>query len=136
MDNGSFQGREVVIVEAARTPIGRGHEGVPVQRMLRMTADEIGVRADSVSAALTRAGWHARVVDGFSTVGGGSAPGAELPTRLVEISRDGMTADQIEQYLRSLEPPVIARIQDDRVVIDLRTVAPADDALIERLQTL
>ena len=40
-----------------------------------------------------------------------------------------LTKDQIEQYLRSLEPPVIARIQDDRVVVDLRTVAPEDDRL-------
>ena len=66
----------------------------------------------------------------MSTVGGGSAPGAELPTRLVEIARDGMSADQIEQHLRSLDPPIVARIQDDRVVLDLRTVDPADDALL------
>ena len=38
-----------------------------------------------------------------------------------------MSADQIEQYLRSLDPPVIARIQDDRVVLDLRTVLPEDE---------
>jgi L-seryl-tRNA(Ser) seleniumtransferase len=62
------------------------------------------------------------VIDGLSTVGGGSAPGVEIPTRLVEVQRDGMTADQIEQRLRSLDPPVVARIQDDRVVMDLRTV--------------
>ena len=63
----------------------------------------------------------------MSTVGGGSAPGSQLPTRLVEITKDGLTADQIEQYLRTLEPPVIARIQDDRVVLDLRTVLPGDE---------
>jgi seryl-tRNA(Sec) selenium transferase len=44
-----------------------------------------------------------------------------------------MTADQIEQHLRSLDPPVIARIQNDRVVIDLRTVAVADEALLVTL---
>jgi L-seryl-tRNA(Ser) seleniumtransferase len=61
-----------------------------------------------------------------STVGGGSAPGAELPTKLVELTHDGMTADQIEQHLRTLEPPVIARILNDRVVLDLRTVLPQE----------
>ena len=66
----------------------------------------------------------------MSTIGGGSAPGAELPTRLVEIARDGMSADEIEQHLRTLDPPIVARIQDDRVVLDLRTVDPADDAMI------
>ena len=70
------------------------------------------------------------MIDGMSTVGGGSAPGAELPTRLVELQRDGVSADGVEEYLRSLEPPIIARIQDDRVVLDLRTVLPGEDATI------
>jgi L-seryl-tRNA(Ser) seleniumtransferase len=71
----------------------------------------------------------------MSTVGGGSAPGAELPTRLVEIARDGASADEIEQSLRALDPPVIARIQDDRVVLDLRTVEPDEDgALVASLE--
>jgi L-seryl-tRNA(Ser) seleniumtransferase len=113
--------------------IGRGLEGVPVQRMLRMGTEEIGLRADALAAALTQSGWTARVIDGMSTVGGGSAPGAELPTRLVELERDGLSADQIERHLRTLDPPVIARIQNDRVVLDLRTVLPRED---ERLTNL
>ena len=66
-----------------------------------MPPQEIGIRADTLAAALTAGGWTARVIDGMSTVGGGSAPGTELPTRLVEIARDGMTADQIERHLRN-----------------------------------
>ena len=58
-----------------------------------------------------------------------------MPTRLVEISKDGMSADQIERHLRSLDPPVIARIQEDRVVLDLRTVDPRDDASLDHLET-
>src|SRR5215471_5270239 len=110
--------------------IGRGQDEVPVQRMLRLTAEQIGERAGALAAALTSAGWTARLVDGASTVGGGSAPGAELPTRLVELTRDGMTAEQIEQHLRTLDPPVIARILNDRVVLDLRTVLPEEDATL------
>ncbi len=113
--------------------IGRAADEIPVPRMLRMTAEEIGGRADALADALNASGWRARVIDGVSTVGGGSAPGAELPTRLVEIARHGMTADAIEQYLRGLDPPVIARIQDDRVVLDLRTVRNSEDS---RLLTL
>ncbi|HEX6463634.1 MAG TPA: L-seryl-tRNA(Sec) selenium transferase [Vicinamibacterales bacterium] len=114
--------------------IGRGLEAVPIQRMLRSSVEEIGRRADALAAALKASGWSARVIDGVSTIGGGSAPGAEVATRLVEITRSGMTADAIEQYLRALDPAVIARIQDDRVVLDLRTVLPDEDARLAGLR--
>ena len=127
VDKLTYAALEATLEEHA---IGRAHEGVPVQRMLRMGADEIGVRAEALAAALNASGWTARVIDGISTVGGGSAPGAELPTRLVEIARDGMTADAIEQHLRALDPPVIARIHDDRVVLDLRTVDSREDGFL------
>jgi L-seryl-tRNA(Ser) seleniumtransferase len=125
VDKLTYAALEATLEEHA---IGRGHDGVPVQRMLGMETVEIGVRADALAAALNASGWTARVIDGMSTVGGGSAPGAELPTRLVEIARDGMTADGIEQHLRGLDPPVIARIQDDKVVLDLRTVLTSEDS--------
>jgi L-seryl-tRNA(Ser) seleniumtransferase len=102
--------------------------------MLRMTVDEISTLAVTLATSLTASGWTARVIDGVSTVGGGSAPGAEIPTRLVQLSRAGMSADAIEQHLRALDPPVIARIQEDRVVLDLRTVLPEDDAIVGRAQ--
>jgi L-seryl-tRNA(Ser) seleniumtransferase len=109
--------------------IGRREE-VPVIRMLGSTAGEIGKRAAALAEALAANGWRTRVVDGVSTIGGGSAPGARLPTRLVELERDALSADQIQERLRSLDPPVIARIQDDRVVLDLRTVLPDQDELL------
>ena len=127
VDKLTYAALEATLEEHA---IGRGLEGVPVPRMMRLTAQEVGVRADALAAALTASGWTTRVIDGMSTIGGGSAPGAELPTRLVEIARNGMSADQIEQHLRTLDPPIVARIQDDRVVLDLRTVDPGDDRVI------
>jgi L-seryl-tRNA(Ser) seleniumtransferase len=132
VDKLTYAALEATLEEYA---IGHGHDAVPVQRMLRMTREEIGVRAEALAAALTRAGWTARTIDGMSTIGGGSAPGAELPTRLVEIARDGMTADQIEQYLRGHEPPIVARIHADRIVLDLRTVDPGDDATLAGIVT-
>jgi len=127
VDKLTYAALEATLEEHA---IGRGKEGVPVQRMLGLAKDEIGARAEAVAAALSRGGWTTRVIDGSSTVGGGSAPGTEIPTRLLEISRDGLSADQIEHHLRSLDPAVIARIHDDRVVLDLRTVDPADDVFL------
>ena len=122
-------GIDSVVYEA----YGRGSDGVPVQRMLRLTRDEIGARADALARHLHGSAWQVRVIDGASTVGGGSAPGTEIPTRLVELTRDGLSAEQIESHLRSLDPPLIARIVNDRVVLDLRTVAPGDDTLLLNL---
>ena len=130
VDKLTYAALEATLEEHA---IGRGQDGVPVQRMLRMTAGDIGVRASALAASLHASGWRTRVIDGTSTVGGGSAPGAELPTKLVELSCDGMTADRIEQHLRALDPPVIARIWNDRVVLDLRTVLPEEDATLASL---
>jgi L-seryl-tRNA(Ser) seleniumtransferase len=86
-------------------------------------------------AAAIRAhhGWRAEVVKGMSAIGGGSAPGVELPTWLVSISRDGLTPDALEAHLRKLTPPVIARIEHDRLLLDLRTVPPDQDSLLAAL---
>jgi L-seryl-tRNA(Ser) seleniumtransferase len=127
VDKLTYAALEATLEEHA---IGHGLDGVPVQRMMGMTRDEIAVRAEALAAALNASGWTARTIDGMSTIGGGSAPGAELPTRLVELSRDGMAAEDIEQQLRALDPPIVARIQNDRVVLDLRTVSDSDDATI------
>jgi L-seryl-tRNA(Ser) seleniumtransferase len=78
-------------------------------------------------------GWRATLVEGASAIGGGSAPGVELPTWLVAIARDGLTADALEARLRRLTPPVIARIERDTVVLDPRTILPAQDATLAAL---
>ena len=109
--------------------IGRGG-AVPVLQMLMLTPAEIEPRARRLGRTLEYAGWTTTIVDGSSTVGGGSAPGSQLPTRLMQLDRHGTTAQEIEQLLRGLEPPVIARIQDGHVVLDLRTVLPEQDAQI------
>jgi L-seryl-tRNA(Ser) seleniumtransferase len=109
---------------------GRASVTVPVARMLSMGIEEIESRAHSLAAQLRARGWRADVIDGRSAIGGGSAPGVELPTKLVAIDRSGQSAGAIEAALRSRTPPVIARIENDRVVIDLRTVDPSDDATL------
>ena len=112
---------------------GRASETVPVMRMLTMPLEAIAVRAEILAARLRDAGYDASVVDGVSTIGGGSAPGSQLPTKLVAVARPGLSADALESSLRGLDPAVIARIQDDRVVLDLRTVTPADDGRLTEM---
>ena len=106
---------------------------VPVVQMMNMSVAEIGTRAHAIVEALAREGIVATVIDGESTIGGGSAPGAVLPTRLVELRPEGVTADATERRLRSSRPPVIARIQNDHIVLDPRTIFPTDDAVLAAL---
>ena len=103
---------------------------VPVAAMLTATSEEIGVRADALAGTLGGHAVRASVVDGVSTIGGGSAPGATLPTRLVRLAHAALSASAVEQRLRRLDPPVIARIDAGHVVLDLRTVLPEQDALL------
>ena len=107
---------------------GRATRTVPVRRMLTMTVDEIRARAEALQAAIGRVQeWRAELLDGVSAIGGGSGPGVELPTCLVAIEKSGFTPDALEGRLRTLTPPIVARIVRDRVVIDLRTVFPEQD---------
>jgi L-seryl-tRNA(Ser) seleniumtransferase len=95
---------------------------VPVWRMLATPLDEISARAARWAAAL-----GGEVVAGESTVGGGSLPGATLPTRLVALRAPGGDADALAARLRAGEPPVIARILDDALVLDPRTVSVEEE---------
>ncbi len=100
---------------------GRATTTVPVLRMIALPLADIDRRAHALASRLSSAGLNVDVVDGYSTIGGGSAPGSTLPTKLVAI---GLPAEKLEAALRTLNPPVIARIEDSRVVLDLRTVDP------------
>ncbi len=113
---------------------GRAAATIPVQRMLAMTAGEIRQRAEALAVEITKIGaWRAEIVSGVSAVGGGSAPGVELPTWLVAIEKNGLTADALEERLRQLSPPIVARIERDRLLLDLRTVLPDEDAMLPSL---
>jgi L-seryl-tRNA(Ser) seleniumtransferase len=94
---------------------------IPVVRMLALEVGEIRRRAQALTDGL-RGNVTAELVDGFSTIGGGSVPGSALPTALVALTHRSLSAAQLETQLRCATPSVIARIQDQRVVIDLRTV--------------
>jgi L-seryl-tRNA(Ser) seleniumtransferase len=131
VDKLTYAALEATLIEYAA---GRAATTIPVQRMLAMTADEVRGRAGTLAAALNQMdGWRATLVAGASAVGGGSAPGLELPTWLVAIEKRGITPDALETRLRGLTPPVIARIEKDQLLLDLRTVLPGQDATLAEL---
>jgi L-seryl-tRNA(Ser) seleniumtransferase len=128
VDKLTYAALEATLAEYAA---GRGSSTIPVQQMLTMGAEAIRTRADALAAAINRAaGWKAGVVNGMSAIGGGSAPGVELPTCLVSVVKDSLSAAALEEKLRAASVPVIARIEQDRVVLDLRTVRQADDTIL------
>ena len=104
---------------------------LPVLRMLGEPEASVAARARRLAAALaaqTGGGVEAEVGPGVSVVGGGSAPTTEIPTALVAVRCGDLSADALEARLRGGVPPVIARIESDRLVLDLRTVAPEEEA--------
>jgi L-seryl-tRNA(Ser) seleniumtransferase len=109
---------------------GRAAETVPVQRMLRMSADEIRARAQALAARLPQEPWRVKIVAGVSAVGGGGAPGVELPTWLLALDHQRLTPDALAIALRRQTTPVVARIEHDRLLLDLRTVDKEDDAVL------
>lgn len=109
---------------------GREQTTVPVAAMIAMPLDAITRRAQALCAVLAAKDLRASTVDGLSTIGGGSAPGATLPTCLVSVESPTLSANALEERLRTQPVPIIARIEADRVVVDLRTVDPSDDERI------
>ena len=106
------------------------HNAIPALRMMHLTKDEIGQRAETVAAKIRSSGLTVEIIDGESVIGGGAAPSAVLPTRLLAVTRQGLSADEISARLRASEPPVIARIEEGRVLLDLRTVFPEQDETV------
>lgn len=114
---------------------GEALEKIPVWRMIAMPLSEIEKRAEKWARGL---GGMARVIEGESVVGGGSLPGAVLPTRIVAIggrtknSRNSGVASKIAKLLREYEPAIIGRVENDCLLLDPRTVLPEHDEIVAR----
>lgn len=102
---------------------------VPVWQMISMPRTEIDRRCQLWAEPLTGI---ARVIDGESLIGGGSLPGATLPTRLIAIgdAKKPALALKMARYLRLQEPPVVGRISENILLLDPRTVLPRDDEVV------
>jgi L-seryl-tRNA(Ser) seleniumtransferase len=107
---------------------------IPALRMMRMSVDEISARTDAFLKVLQAqiAGGDAEfeIADGRSLVGGGSTPAQSLPTKVLRIASWRHSPSELEVRLRSGAASVIARIEDDRLLIDLRTVCPEQEAAL------
>jgi L-seryl-tRNA(Ser) seleniumtransferase len=112
--------------------LGEALERVPVWQMIAASPADLEQRATAWVQALHAAGVTARVMEGRSAIGGGSLPEETLPTYL--LSLDDPAPDQLAVRLRAMDPPVVARIEDDGLVLDPRTVlGEQEEALLSAL---
>ena len=109
---------------------------IPAQRMIRMTAQELQQRAENflrhMHTLLPSSDAKMEIADGFSLAGGGSTPDQSLPSKVIRVSSQKYAAAKLEQRLRrpANGVSVIARVEEDRVILDLRTVFPEQEPLL------
>jgi len=110
--------------------------GIPSQRMIRTTPEEISRRAKELLEGLRRrvrpGAAEFEIADGVSLVGGGSTPAQSLPTRVLRIRSFRHSAKQLEARLRNgmVGIPVVARIEEETLIVDLRTVLPEQEDVL------
>src|SRR5205823_6818151 len=106
---------------------GRAESELPVWRMIAATPAGLAKRARAIATRLASGGVECDVIETRSTVGGGSLPEETQPSRAVAIGARHGRANDVAAQLRSADPPVIARVVEDRAALDLRSVAAEDD---------
>ncbi len=103
-------------------------EAIPTLRMIALSCEELKARAEELASSIQKADPESvlrlEVRPGFSQVGGGSLPAQDLPTFVASAGSSAFSPNQIEEFLRRNDPPIIGRIESDRFIMDLRTVLP------------
>jgi L-seryl-tRNA(Ser) seleniumtransferase len=110
--------------------VKREYGEIPALKMMSLSKEEIWARAESIASRVQSGKVRIEIIDGESVIGGGAAPSSVLPTRLLAVTCSDASADELSERLRASDPPVIARVEEGRVLLDLRTVFPEQDHLI------
>ena len=117
--------------------VKRDYNAIPALRMMQISKAEIANRAEALASKIrANRSFQLELLDGESLLGGGSAPSAALPTMLLAVTCKDFSADEFAAQLRHSNPPVIARVEDGRVLLDLRTVFPEQEEILTRMLTL
>ena len=103
---------------------------LPVYRMLSARTEDLRLRAQILYDQLDPAVFELEIREGFSLIGGGAAPEEPIPTCLLAIRSQQLSAQALERKLRAHTQPVIARIEEDRLLLDFRTVFPEEDQVL------
>src|SRR5262249_9212590 len=112
---------------------GAANSEVPALSMLVTSSSEIGSRSKNlVSRVESELGeeprLHIELINGVSAIGGGCGPNVHPPTTLIALEHEKLSPAALEERLRFFEPPIISRVADGKVLLDLRTVAPSEES--------
>jgi L-seryl-tRNA(Ser) seleniumtransferase len=107
-------------------------DSIPALRMMRISEEVLEARVKQIAERLHTSSpiLQIEVIESRSVLGGGAAPGSTLPTRVLAVTSESLPADELCARLRRWKTPVIARVDEDRVLLDLRTVEPAQEETI------
>jgi L-seryl-tRNA(Ser) seleniumtransferase len=129
VDKLTYAALEATLLEYVR----QNYDAIPFARMMRRGAEEIHARAQALRASLKDATrLRTEIIPGESLVGGGSAPSSTLPTHLLAVTAEHLTADELATRLRQHTPAIITRVEEGQVLIDLRTVFDQEDEELKR----
>ena len=113
--------------------VKQDYDTIPAISMMRLSKSEITKRAEAILSGMDSKKITAELIAGESLIGGGSAPSAVLRTTLVALTSRSLNANELAGRLRASEPPVMARVDQGKVLLDLRTVFPAQDEVLRQL---
>jgi len=124
----------IAALEATLSLYLRGQlDSIPALRLMSLSVKDISPRAERlVERIAARPGFFAAVREGESVIGGGSTPGQALPTALVIVTHARRSASELEEMLRHHKPAILARVEQEELVLDLRTVFPDQEEEIAR----
>jgi L-seryl-tRNA(Ser) seleniumtransferase len=128
VDKLTYAALEATLAEYAS---GRASRTIPILQMILAAPEAIEARARALAARAQAGGvLEADATAGRSKVGGGTTPGVELPTWVLALRHRQRSADWLDDWLRRREPGIVGRIENDRLLLDLRTVLEDEDAVV------
>ncbi|HEY3131501.1 MAG TPA: L-seryl-tRNA(Sec) selenium transferase [Acidobacteriota bacterium] len=120
--------RYAILIYSLHRYLSGEADALPTHHFLTLPASAIRQRSINLIHSLNRCDVELR--ESFSLVGGGSAPDAKIPSFILAFRPPRGTAESMHRFLRDQNPPIVARIEENKIVIDLRTVWPEEDSLI------
>jgi len=113
--------------------VKRDYNAVPTLRMMQTPKADITRRAEALAKSIQSQKLRAELLDSESLLGGGSAPSSTLPTTVLALTCYSLSANELAARLRVSDPPVIARVEEGKVLLDLRTVSPEQDKVLTQV---